>query len=77
MDIFVGKQKRSGRKMTVMKLAPTVSTYAEPKPGPSCITVADFDMSMNSDTLLDKLCCVGKRNTHKELRNSVSMVFPK
>ena len=78
-NILVGKQKQLARGVTVKKVAPTVSTYAEPKPGPSCIIVADSDsdMSVDSDTPLDKLCCVCQRNTPKELRNCVSIVFPK
>lgn len=68
------ESKKLSKKVTQTK----VPSAAEPQPGPSCIAVdSDSDMSVDSDTPLDKLCCVCQRNTPKELRHCTSIVFPK
>lgn len=76
------RQKPTVSKMKVKKVTkPKVASAVEPTPGPSHIAIdstdSDSDMSVDSDISPEKLCCICKRNTPKELRHCTSIVFPK
>lgn len=76
------RQKPTISKMKVKKVTkPKVASAIELKPGPSHIAIdstdSNSDMSVDSDISPEKLCCICKRNTPKELRHCTSIVFPK